>query len=276
MNNNSAPPAPAAPDYAASYSAGIQANVDSLPEQRIIQNAASMGTKVTYTDSKGKQQTADFTGMGDDAATMNQVKVQGEAADASAANALALQQKYGAGYVQEQNDLTRLSDPTRYDALQDYGKTVTSNFDLGSTLDAQTQREVEQTARGAQAARGNTLGNASAFDEAMQVGQAGLALKAQRTAAMQSYLGLAPTSAQYGGVNSAGGPVATTGAYNTSLPSLDPNAGNQGANFASTQFGQMSNLWTSQAQYQASKPDYLAMGIGALAGVGGTAAKMAI
>lgn len=58
------------------------------------------------------------------------------------------------------------------DTLADYG--------LGSKLDDVTRSQVEQNARAGQAARGNILGNAAAYGEAMEVGAAGEARKQQR------------------------------------------------------------------------------------------------
>ena len=69
----------------------------------------------------------------------------------------------------------------RDDALADYN--------LGSTLDASTRAEVEQAARAAQAARGNILGNAAAYTEAMQLGSAGEARKQQRIANLSALEG---------------------------------------------------------------------------------------
>lgn len=60
---------------------------------------------------------------------------------------------------------------------------------LGSQLDEGTRREVEQAARRGQAARGNLNGNASAIEEAMTVGSAGEARKAQRLANAQQTAG---------------------------------------------------------------------------------------
>ena len=67
---------------------------------------------------------------------------------------------------------------------------------LGSQLDPVTARQVEQSTRAAQAARGNVYGTPQMAEEAMTTGQAGLALQQQRMqnlgtalGAQQGYLG---------------------------------------------------------------------------------------
>lgn len=60
---------------------------------------------------------------------------------------------------------------------------------LGSTLDASTQREVEQATRAGQVARGNVYGTPQLVAEAMARGSAGEARAQQRRAALSSALG---------------------------------------------------------------------------------------
>ena len=64
---------------------------------------------------------------------------------------------------------------------------------LGSTLDESVRREVEQAARGAQAARGNIFGVAPAVEEAMATGLMGEQRKAQRYGAAAAFLGSGQT-----------------------------------------------------------------------------------
>ena len=60
---------------------------------------------------------------------------------------------------------------------------------LGSTLDESVRQQVQQAARGAQAARGNIFGVAPAAEEAMQTGLLGEQRKAQRYGAAAAFLG---------------------------------------------------------------------------------------
>lgn len=72
-----------------------------------------------------------------------------------------------------------VNDPSN-SALNTGLQRAVDDFNLGGQLDPETQSQIEQQARASMAARGNILGNASTFTEAMNVGQAAEARKAQR------------------------------------------------------------------------------------------------
>ena len=99
-----------------------------------------------------------------------------------------------AGQFQSYLDLASQIDPTSMAGRQALGQALTSDVALGSQLDPITQREVEQSTRLAQAARGNVYGTPQLTEEAMTTGQAGLALQQQRRQALQSYLGSGQTT----------------------------------------------------------------------------------
>jgi hypothetical protein len=79
-------------------------------------------------------------------------------------------------------------DPTGLAARKQLGTALASQAALGSKLDPETAREVDQATREAQIARGNVYGTPQLVQEAMTRGQAGLALQQQRQGALQSYL----------------------------------------------------------------------------------------
>ena len=79
-------------------------------------------------------------------------------------------------------------DPTGMAGRQALGQQLVSDVQLGSQLDPETQRQLEQQTRLAQSARGNVYGTPHLVEEAMTTGQAGLQLRAQRQQALQSYL----------------------------------------------------------------------------------------
>ena len=93
-----------------------------------------------------------------------------------------------AAQFQSYLDLYKQIDPSGAAARQALGEQVSSNLALGSQLDTQTAREVEQGTRAGQAARGNVYGTPQMVQEAMTRGQAGLALQNQRQQAALSYL----------------------------------------------------------------------------------------
>ena len=79
-------------------------------------------------------------------------------------------------------------DPTGMAGRQALGQQLVSDVQLGSQLDPETLRQLEQQTRLAQSARGNVYGTPQLVEEAMTTGQAGLQLRAQRQQALQSYL----------------------------------------------------------------------------------------
>ena len=93
-----------------------------------------------------------------------------------------------AAQFQSYLDLYKQIDPSGAAARQALGDQISSNLALGSQLDPQTAREVEQGTRAGQAARGNVYGTPQMVQEAMTRGQAGLALQNQRQQAALSYL----------------------------------------------------------------------------------------
>jgi hypothetical protein len=76
-----------------------------------------------------------------------------------------------------------VSDPTT-EALNKSLNSAMADYELGSQLSDSERSAVEQQARAGMASRGNILGDAAAFSEAMEVGAAGDARKAARTQAL--------------------------------------------------------------------------------------------
>jgi len=79
-------------------------------------------------------------------------------------------------------------DPTTLAARQRLGSDLAAQEALGSQLDPETAREIEQQVRAGQTARGNVYGTPQLVQEAMTRGQAGLALQQQRQQMLGSYL----------------------------------------------------------------------------------------
>jgi hypothetical protein len=79
-------------------------------------------------------------------------------------------------------------DPTGAAARAKLGTDLAAQEALGTQLDPETQRQLEQQTRIAQGARGNVYGTPQLVQEAMTTGQAGLALQQQRQQALQGYL----------------------------------------------------------------------------------------
>ena len=220
------PSPPPAPDYAASAAAGQAQDIAGLPAERQIDQAAILGQKGSvYIPGYGSED-YDFTGLGDAATT-----------DAQTQTALDMLNKYGSQFVDKETALTNEADPSRAALNSDYENTVKNQLDLGGQLDPSVARQVQQSALGGQAARGNVLGDADAFSQAMSTGTAAEQLQQQRTANAQATLGLAPVSSQFGNINQATAPIASS---QYAGPVANPNAAQQAAQFALGEYGTQS------------------------------------
>ena len=93
-----------------------------------------------------------------------------------------------AAQLQSYLDLYNQIDPTGLAARRQLGTDLATQEALGAQLDPVTMRQIEQSVRQGQAARGNVYGTPQLVSEAMTTGQAGLALQQQRQQALQSYL----------------------------------------------------------------------------------------
>lgn len=143
----------------------------------------------------------DFTGMGD---ADNQIGNAQKLAPAI----LKLQQQYGPAFIAQRLKELRLSNPNEMAArdkmfqwiMAEAKKTpdttmtkalsaqLMEELQAGGKLSPDVAREVEQDIRKSQAARGNIMGNAPAFEEAMSVGSAAEKRKADRQARALAYL----------------------------------------------------------------------------------------
>lgn len=177
----------------------------------------------------------------------NQIALQ--SADTLTAGDLALQQKYGGAYVDLSRDLARRADPTGFAAYDTLGQQILSNLQLGDSLSNSERQAIEQSTRGAQAARGNLFGSAPAFEEVMNTDAYGRQRGQQRRAEAMNFLaGEAPIS------------------QGLSLNYQAPDAG--GANYAQLRgFGQQQANATMQAtQFNMSQSNPWMQAVGQIGG----------
>ncbi len=226
--------APAPPNYAAATTEGIYADVGTLAARNQVNQAAQLGTKGSV-EINGKNISYDFTGLGGEDLARAQTKTS-----------LDLMNEYGTDFVNKSSELTALADPARAALNQNYETKINDELNLGGTLDPSVRREVEQNARAGQASRGNILGDASAYSEAMSTGLAGEARKQQRVANAQATLGLAPVSSQFGNIATATAPIAA--AAGAQAGQLNPNAGQNAAQFALGSYGTQSSNYQNAPQ----------------------------
>ena len=151
---------------------------------------------------------------------------------------LALQEKYGAQQSKDQLDRLHQLDPESYAVRTGLAKNVQAGLDSGYSLPKDYATEIENDVRGAQAARGNVLGNAAISQEALVKGKAANELYQQRLQNAGSFLSSPTPEQQLLSVS----PVAP----DRNAGYVNPNAGYQGQQFA------LNNYQNLLAQYQAS------------------------
>jgi hypothetical protein len=192
-------------------------------------------------------------------------------------------------------------DPTSLAMRQALGGQVGGDLALGATLDPTTQMQIAQSSRAAQGARGNVYGVGPAVEEALTQGQAGLALRAQRQQAAQSYLqsgvdpgtvalnllrnqqaatqsylgsgqtpyqagaGYLAAAQQAGQAASAGGPVYQPASLGSPYSYLNPTYGLQTAQNTTGMYNQLLNAYGMQ-QAGVGPNRLLGAGVGALGG----------
>jgi hypothetical protein len=255
------PPAPEAPNYAAANAAAIEADIRSLPARKQVENLAKLGGKgeveVPKYDKDGQltgydKINVDFEGKSDVEVAREFAKFQREEADINAANQLALNKKYAAEYVDAAKDQLQKLDPSGYALREELGRTLQSELAAGTGLTSEEERQVTQSVRGAQVARGNIYGGAPIAQEAIARYGAGVQRQQQRMANVQSYLGLNPIVQQAGGLSAL--QQGATPFMQTPIPqgvNVNPAAGQVGTQFALGVYGNQTSQYNSLLDYNA-------------------------
>lgn len=232
--------------------AAAQARYNNLNQQLLGFQAPKAGEDVTlYFDPSGNPVSAqeaiqaDFTGISDIDQSVAAARAQLGFLDEAAQAQLDLQQKYGSQFVQQQLDMLKEADPLGFAIREQMGQKILSEG-FGTNLSDAQRAEVEQATRAAQAARGNLFGAAPAAVEAMQTGDAGYRLQQQRLANASAFLSGQTPQAQFGQISSAQqGAVPTNSFSLLTGVSTNPNAGAQGAQFASNMYSTQSQNWAT-------------------------------
>lgn len=203
MGSSSQPAVPAAPDFAKLYQSGIDVYLKNLPA---LQDAERQSRGVIDPERIQAQQ--------------------------------ALQDQFGARQTQQQLDTLHQFDPESAAVRAKLGQSVLSDLNSGYDLPAGYRQELVNQFRGAQTARGNTLGDSAAGAEAAFTGKAALDLRQEHLANAGAFLG-GPTPEQQSLALQAVQP-------DRSMSYTNSAAGTQGANFG------LSNYQNLLAQYQLS------------------------
>lgn len=194
----------------------------------------------------------------------------------------------------------RAANPEAYAARDALGKQVSAELAMGNSMSQGQQRNYTEQVRGAQATRGNILGDSAAFDEALKLTEYGDNLQKNRQSAALNFINsrdLTPNFGTVGAVNPVMPNFSPAQTFNPQVPNLaatttngpntnaapinqvnplaflNPNAGNQGAQFAQ-------NTWSQQFNREANQVDPWMAGLGlafqGLGAAGGVAGLMAL
>ena len=259
---------PAEPDAGEAYRATIDADMSTFETRKKLESGAKMGKVVKWKDQNGLEHTSDFTGFGDIDQSREELQFMFEAGHETAKEVLEIQKEFGGQYVEQRLKELEQSDPIGHAVRQQLGEMAKADLDAGYDLDEGLRNQVTQGVRGAQAARGNILGNAPAAAEGFAVGDAAIRLRQQRLSNAASFLsGIAPV-AQFGAISGAqqgASPFAPMGIQQGI--GQNPNAGAQGLSFASN------NYATASANARASQENSIG---GTLLGAAGGIAMGAL
>lgn len=235
------PKPPPPPDVAGATRAGYEAEIESLPVRKLIESAATMGTSVTYTDMNGNEKTVDFTGFGDIDQTRQQLEFFAESADTLAEAQISTQEKFGDRFIAQRIKELEQSDPLGTKVRKMLGEEAVKDLEAGYGLGDELKNQVEQNVRGAQAARGNILGDAAGQAEAFALGDAGIRLRQQRLANAASFLSGVTPVAQFGAISGAQQGAAAFNPMGIQQGAgINPNAGAMGQQFAMNSYQQQS------------------------------------
>jgi len=228
------PPAPVAPDYSQIANDVIQSDINSLPEQ----NAAEIQ--------------ADQTNLAQLAPLQQQNQLNSALSSANAA--LQVQQQYGPAFNTLAQQQLQQTDPTGYAARQQLANTVLQGLNNGSSLDPAYVTQLQQQIRGAQAARGNILGDAPANAEDLYVGNAGLALQQQNIQNALSYINSPTLASQYASLSGAqnGAAPFAPQPYPTTGVTLDANDPSIAEQYALGLYNGANNTYDSGLNYSSS------------------------
>jgi hypothetical protein len=164
-------------------------------------------------------------------------------------------------------------DPQFLSGYKALGNSVSSNLAAGSSLTPDMQNQLTGDITGAQAARGNVLGNAPVSADALYLGQAGQQLLQQRQGAMESFLNGANPQSQFGALAGTGASALAGGTSAATQPwqyeQAPTNWGPQFENAAQTQWQDTDTNALARARAIASAPAAVNPWLSSLSGASG-------
>jgi hypothetical protein len=226
---------PGVPDYGANYRDALQAEIDLMGPRLEAEREYGPGFDAIQTESAERT-----------AREMSRIMLE-------------LEQEYGPQYIEQARENIRLSDPEGWEARMLLHEMVMRDAERGGELSPDERREVQQAVRGGQVARGNVLGDAAAFEEAMETGDAAWRRQQQRMGNLASFTQGATPQAQFGQISRAqqgASPFAPVGG-----PVTDPNRTAQAA-------GQIHGTQAGLHQAYLNRPNPWMQAAGMITGAG--------
>lgn len=262
--NKGTPPPP--PDWSEVNREGIEAAIRYLPAQKVIEGLAYKGGSGSVQLPDGETINVDFSGFGDLDRQEIEMESMRRSSEALAQMQLDIQQRFGREMNLEQIARIKEADPIGYELRQQLAQVTLDELGKGSELGEKASREVEQSVRGGQAARGNVYGSANIGQEALAKFDVGQRLLTQRLAQAQSYALGTPITAQYGSIAGAQqGAAAFTPMQAQQGIGMNPNAGAQAAQFAAGNY-------STYVQGLANRSNPWMEGLGIVGGIAAQAA----
>jgi hypothetical protein len=169
--------------------------------------------------------------------SQNAARLLGDTARTIAPDRLAIEQQYQPQFTAQMLSTLQQADPEYTAVHKALGANVLADLEAGYSLGPELQREVEQSIRAGQDARGNWLGAAPTAAEAFGTGSAAVNLRNQRMATAQNFQNSKSPTDFFGS-------LAPTSAWSPSAPIYANSSVNSG--IPASIFG---NVAQSQAQY---------------------------
>src|ERR1041385_4560227 len=151
-----------------------------------------------------------------------------------------LQQTYGPKQYAQQLLALKQLDPIGYALRNELGTAVRSDLASGYSLGNDLDQQLTSQIRGAEAARGNTLGNSAVSAEGLFKGQAAINLRTQRIAEAGSFLSSPTPEQQITAIQ----PVSP----DRSFSYVNPAAGYQGQQFALNNYSNLMGQYSAAGQ----------------------------
>jgi hypothetical protein len=198
----------------------------------------------------------------------HELAMQGRSAQGVSQNALDIQRMFAPQFAALNQELLEATNPEAVAARKALGEMVINELSLGRELSGGQKRTVERNVRGAQAARGNILGDAAAFQETMALTDAGDRLLDQRINNTMKFLAAPRPQDQWAGLTTPFAPLSQAESANYRV--INPNAGQQTAAAGNAAAANQVSAYSAQV----NAPNPWTQGLGTLAGTAGSLGAM--